>query len=71
MGRTLDAANLQLLRRHVREAVMDDPLVGEILRLDVQPRPRQPGTVEVRVVLRAAPPAPQRPVELGVVLDAG
>jgi phage baseplate assembly protein W len=70
IGEPLDAANLGLLRRYVRQAVLADPNVAEITRLDVTPRLDAPGAVDVFVAVRAAPP-PGAEVVVRVVLDAG
>lgn len=67
LGETLDAANLELLRRYVRKALLQDPRVAEVASVVVRPR-AEPGTVEVRAVVRAVEAGD---IALQVVLDAG
>ena len=53
IGEPLDRANLELIRRYVRQALLQDPRVAEITRLIVRPRDREPGTVELLAVVAA------------------
>jgi phage baseplate assembly protein W len=53
IGGPLDRANLELIRRYVSQALLQDPRVAEITRLIVRPRDREPGTVEVLAVVAA------------------
>lgn len=68
IGEPLDGPNLQLLRRLVRKALMRDPRVEDVTRVDVHPRPGQPGTVCVEAVVR---PGSGDPVAVTVELDVG
>ncbi|WP_426731154.1 DUF2634 domain-containing protein [Myxococcus faecalis] len=68
IGEPLDRANLDLLRRYVRQAIKEDPRVDEVLQLTVSARPDLPGAVEVRARIRAIT---GDPVELGLSLDLG
>ena len=67
LGETLDAANLELLRRYVRKALLEDPRVAEVVLVTVRPR-AVPGTVEASAVVRAIEGSE---AALRVVLDAG
>lgn len=53
IGQPLTRANLDLLRRHVRTALLDDPRVREIVSLHVTPRQGTPGAVDVAANIRA------------------
>jgi phage baseplate assembly protein W len=53
IGEPLDRANLELIRRYVSQALLQDPRVAEITRLIVRQRDREPGTVEVLAVVLA------------------
>lgn len=53
IGRPLTRANLDLLRRHVRNAIHADPRVRKIHRVSVTPRMGEPGAVDVYVKLLA------------------
>ncbi|MCP3060344.1 GPW/gp25 family protein [Myxococcus sp. K38C18041901] len=68
IGEPLDRANLDLLRRYVRQAIKEDPRVDEVLHLTVFARPDLPGAVDVRARIRAIT---GDPVELGLSLDLG
>ncbi|GEN10470.1 hypothetical protein SAMN05443572_103360 [Myxococcus fulvus] len=68
IGEPLDRANLDLLRRYVRQALKEDPRVDEVLQLTVSARPDLPGAVDVRARIRAIT---GDPVELGLSLDLG
>jgi phage baseplate assembly protein W len=53
IGQPLTRPNLDLLRRHVRAALLDDPRVREIVSLHVAPRSDTPGAVDVAATIRA------------------
>lgn len=53
IGLPLTRPNLDLLRRHVRVALLDDPRVREIVKLHVTPRLDTPGAVDVAATIRA------------------
>lgn len=53
LGATLDRANLDLLRRHVRSALLGDPRVDKVLSVSAAPIPAYPGAVQVRASVRA------------------
>jgi phage baseplate assembly protein W len=68
IGEPLDPANLGLLRRFVRKALMRDPRVEEVTRVDVLPRKDAPGTVAVEAEVR---PGAGGQVQVSVELDVG
>jgi phage baseplate assembly protein W len=68
LGETLDTANLELLRRYVRKALLQDPRVEEVTAVAVRPRIGAPGTVEVNAAVRAVDAGD---ISLQVILDAG
>lgn len=53
IGATLDRANLDLLRRHVRRALLGDPRVEKVESITATPIPSQPGAVHVAATVRA------------------
>lgn len=53
IGQTLDRPNLDLLRRHVRRALLEDPRVAEVVSLRVEPITAYPGAVQVDATVRA------------------
>jgi phage baseplate assembly protein W len=53
LGQTMDRANLELLRRYVRQALRNDPRVDDVLSVTVTPRGMEPGVVEVSATVRA------------------
>lgn len=53
IGEPLDRANLELIRRYVRRALLEDPRVAEVDPLVVRPRDSEPGAVEVVAVVTA------------------
>ena len=53
LGQTMDRANLELLRRYVRHALLDDPRVAEVTHVTVAPRSAELGAVEVTATVRA------------------
>jgi phage baseplate assembly protein W len=67
LGQTLDAANLELLRRIVRRALLEDPRVTEVVSVTVRPGLR-PGTVDVTARVRAPDDSD---VQVEVTVDAG
>jgi phage baseplate assembly protein W len=68
IGEPLDRANLELLRRYVRQAIKEEPRVEETLRVVVQPRAGEPGVVSVDVTVRAVT---GEEVTLELALDLG
>lgn len=68
IGEPLDRANLELLRRYVRQALKEDPRVEEVTALTVSARADLPGAVDVRASIRAIT---GDAVELGLALDLG
>jgi phage baseplate assembly protein W len=67
IGEPMDAANLELLRRHVRRALLDDPRVDAVPRVDVAPRRDAPGVVTVEASVQ---PVVGDPIQIAVALDA-
>ena len=53
VGQTLDRPNLDLLRRHVRRALLDDPRVAAIESLTVEAIAAYPGAVQITATVRA------------------
>lgn len=53
IGQTLDRPNLDLLRRHVRRALLDDPRVAAVERLRVEAIAAHPGAVQITATVRA------------------
>lgn len=53
IGQTLDRPNLDLLRRHVRRALLADPRVAAVVSLAVDPIAAYPGAVQVNATVRA------------------
>lgn len=47
IGEPLDKANLELLRRMVRKALLQDERVEDVLSVVVEPKADQPGAVQV------------------------
>lgn len=68
IGEPLDRANLELLRRYVRQALKEDPRVEEVTALTVSARADLPGAVDVRASIKAIT---GDAVELGLALDLG
>lgn len=72
VGEPLSRPNLELLRRHVRRALLDDPRVAGLERLDVRVIESEPGSVDVYAVVIPEPRALLGPAfEFGVILDVG
>ena len=67
LGARLDRANLELMRRFVRQTLLDDPRVAEVDRVVVQPRADAPGIVDVEAEVRARD---GQSAQIGVSLDA-
>lgn len=53
IGESLDAANLELIRRLTHQSIMQEPRVAKINRLVVRPRLSEPGSVEVQALVTA------------------
>lgn len=72
IGEPLDRANLELLRRHVRQAILADPRVAAIRSLEIRPLRGEPGAVDVVAIIEPDPRKLVGPAfELGVILDVG
>jgi hypothetical protein len=56
------------LRRYVRKALLEDPRVQDVTRVEVWPRPSEPGVVAVEAAVR---PATGAPLEVKVEIDVG
>ena len=67
LGARLDRANLELMRRFVRQTLLDDPRVAEVIGVIVQPRADAPGIVDVEAEVRARD---GQSAQIGVSLDA-
>ncbi|RDE52166.1 MAG: hypothetical protein DVS81_02745 [Candidatus Accumulibacter meliphilus] len=67
LGARLDRANLELMRRIVRQTLLDDPRVAEVVRVVVQPRSDAPGVVDVDAEVRSTG---GESAQIGVSLDA-
>jgi phage baseplate assembly protein W len=53
IGATLDRPNLDLLRRHVRQALLGDPRVAAVEALRVEAIAAHPGAVQITATVRA------------------
>lgn len=53
LGEPMDRANIELMRRYVRQALLEDPRVAEVLRVVVTPRIDVPGVVDVDAAVSA------------------
>ena len=72
IGEPLDRANLELLRRHVRQSLLSDPRVIAVTRLEIRPLRDDPGAVDVTATVKANPAKLIGPAfEFGVILDVG
>jgi phage baseplate assembly protein W len=78
LGQRLDRANRELLRRYVRQALLQDPRVADVLEVSVVPHASQPNAVDqpnavevLAVVAAMAEGAAGGQVTVGVVFDAG
>jgi len=67
LGARLDRANLELIRRFVRQTLLDDPRVAEVVRIVVQPRADAPGIVDVAAEVRSIS---GEAAQIGVSFDA-
>ncbi|MBP9803381.1 MAG: hypothetical protein KBE22_00560 [Candidatus Accumulibacter sp.] len=67
LGARLDRANLELMRRFVRQTLLDDPRVAEVVRVVVRSRSDAPGIVDVEAEVRARD---GQSAQIGVSLDA-
>jgi phage baseplate assembly protein W len=66
IGEPLDRANLELMRRYVRQALLREPRVKDVLRVTVAPRPGAPGIVDLQASVLAVT---DEEASVGVVLD--
>jgi len=53
LGANLDRANLELMRRYVRQTLMSDPRVAEVVEVRVEARHNAPGIVDVETVVQS------------------
>ena len=53
LGANLDRANLELMRRYVRQTLISDPRVAEVVDVRVETRRGAPGIVDVETVVQA------------------
>jgi len=67
LGARLDRVNLELMRRFVRQTLLDDPRVAEVVRVVVRSRSDAPGIVDVEAEVRARD---GQSAQIGVSLDA-
>ncbi len=67
LGARLDRANLELMRRFVRQTLLDDQRVAEVVRVVVRSRSDAPGIVDVQAEVRARD---GQSAQIGVSLDA-
>lgn len=67
LGARLDRANLELMRRFVRQTLLDDPRVADVVRVVVRARADVPGIVDVEAEIRARD---GQSAQIGVSLDA-
>lgn len=68
IGMTLDRPNLDLLRRHVRAALLADPRVAAVVSLRVEAIAAHPGAVQVTAAVQAKTGAI---TDVEVALDLG
>lgn len=68
IGEPMDGPNRELLRRYVRQALMKDPRVEEVTRVDVQPDETAPGVVRVEATVR---PSTGAHLQVKVEIDVG
>ncbi|HLT37560.1 MAG TPA: GPW/gp25 family protein [Enhygromyxa sp.] len=72
IGEPITRANLELLRRYVRAAILSDPRVAKIVSLEVRPLRAEPGAVDVTATIQPDPRKLIGPAfEFGVILDVG
>ncbi len=67
LGETLDRANLELMRRYVKQTLLSDPRVAEVVQVQVSVRPDSLGIVEVEAIVQAINGAA---THIGVSLNA-
>ena len=68
IGAPMDGANLELLRRYIRLALLDDHRVDQVVRVTVRPLAESPGSVEVTATVA---PVSGEEINIGVMLDVG
>ncbi len=72
IGEPLTRPNLELLRRYVRAAILSDPRVAKIVKLEITPLRNDPNAVDVYAIVEPDPRKLVGPaLEFGVVLDVG
>ncbi|MFV8750432.1 DUF2634 domain-containing protein [Nannocystaceae bacterium ST9] len=72
IGEPMTRPNLELLRRYVRAAILSDPRVAKIVKLEVNPLRADPGAVDVFAIIQPDPRKLVGPAfEFGVILDVG
>jgi phage baseplate assembly protein W len=67
IGERMDRPNLELIRRYVRRALLEDARVQEVVEVVVTVRAGAPDSVDVRAVVKAID---EREAQLQVTLDA-
>jgi phage baseplate assembly protein W len=67
LGTTLDRANLELMRRYVKQTLLSDPRVAEVIQVQVEIRPATLGIVDVRAIVKAVS---GESTQIGVSLNA-
>lgn len=70
IGEPMDEANLQLLRRMVRQTLREDPRVAQVTRVSVTPG-AVPGVLAVRAAVLARDMPEADPVVIEVGVDVG
>jgi phage baseplate assembly protein W len=68
LGEALDKANLELMRRYVKQTLLSDPRVAEVVQVKVEIRPATTlGIVDVEAVVKAID---GKTAQIGVSLNA-
>jgi phage baseplate assembly protein W len=67
VGETLDKANLELMRRYIKQTLLNDPRVAEVVQVKVEIRPATLGIVDVRAIVKAVS---GESTQIGVSLNA-
>lgn len=67
LGVTLDRANLELMRRYVKQTLLSDPRVAEVVQVKVEIRPATLGIVDVEAIVQAVN---GEATQIGVSLNA-
>lgn len=67
LGATMDRANLELMRRYVRQTLLSDPRVAEVVQVKVSIRAASLGIVDVEAIITAVG---GESTEIGVSLNA-